>query len=155
MIQDIQFDGDNPLFVVDDFTSSPINIYRLNVAVDKKITLMNIYAMKNSDGETESGIIYYTVIDNCSNLILNSDGNIPERTFIESHVDIKEDASKNILDTQHHGLKTLRGGYGVSGRTYIIILYVNEEGNRNIKYALGPLIPVSYTHLTLPTIYSV
>ena len=62
---------------------------------------------------------------------------------MSKHILIVED-EKDLLDTLEYNFK--HAGYKVS---------TSLEGNKAISLATGKSNPVSYTHLTLPTIYSV
>ena len=83
------------------------------------------------------GIIYYAILENTYDLILEN-SNIIERTYVESHINTMEQDSKNIL-FNNNVLKELKGGFNEPGIYYIIILYINSSGNTNIGYSLGAI----------------
>ena len=82
------------------------------------------------------------------------------RPFVVGNVDAMNDAlriiSSNIVASAHSDLSTIKGQYGE-----IDVLDLDNLNFNEIKYGeISPLcgrasVAVSYTHLTLPTIYYV
>ena len=86
---------------------------------------------------------------------MNSSLQLVTQSMEKSNLDALSDFNLIVEASNASAQKALTLGMTVTGITVAILLFLGWSTTVSIGTALGSLLAVSYTHLTLPTIYSV